>query len=827
MEDTATAAAASCAAAAAASCAAASCAAFVEASQERRRAQRAQHISGDDRDDDRDDDDSVSSRSAVQVRPRAQRISNDDCDDDSDDDERGMPDDPPPVDTADDCEKDQQIPVCQDCGYAGHKSKKAYTKCPLATRGKDLYKGEWPWGKHAPADYVPAGPRISCAPSCRQWADDVKWGDTAANHTIPEYTGSNEDPTVSKNIPFDAETPLVDLYIACKGGEEIIKKMVEWTRVQCDILECGRKIYKKVWQGPITVARIFCGDIVLIANGLRPCPSVRDMFSSGKWVNNVDIIAAFKAIGLSATQARRQFEQLKNVLRFQDPVLEKPTEGEFTDDTFHLVRPVFEAFNSACLYIFVAGRWLSLDEIAIGFQGRGKIKDTIKFKNEGDGSIVDTVTTSCGIILAMKFRKDNTDFIDGPDDVCPLYKRSLFLLSKLSGKWRTCLCDNLFSSIPSFYYAFTLHQVKMLGVVRGGRGFPDSANQKEETTKKGKEKAVGTVKSAYLSFGLKTVPESDGEDSDGDNGGDNDDGDDGDNQSDNTNKRGRCRHDGRTYSGSTYSREDRLRARSIRLQAQQRASATENSSQTFGILAVSVYDSKVVKVFSTANTGANMTTFERKVWNKVKKEYENIGINRLDLIITYNTHMNGVDIADQYRYYYRPDGKRMWHWRRWTWSIYSFIVNQSVVQAYRLHVLLCKRDGIEPKSHKACRIEVLEGLIERVQKERVQKEQSEQSRSGRLSYPSLTSPSGKGLNKSRLYNIKNLKRHAPLSKEQVGAQRATCQVCRAIGPGADGKYRGDVAQPRRAKLFCRHEQCLSSYCSCECFNLWHHDCERP
>jgi hypothetical protein len=100
---------------------------------------------------------------------------------------------------------------------------------------------------------------------------------------------------------------------------------------------------------------------------------------------------------------------------------------------------------------------------------------------------------------------------------------------------------------------------------------------------------------------------------------------------------------------------------------------------------------------------------------------------------------------------------------------------------------------------------------------------------------------GEGLPKERFEEIPNLWTHAPWDandykrkkkKRQKKRARSThrCGVCMALGP-VFGKnndlFRGDVQEPRRAKLICIHPGCVPNYCSAACFNKWHRNQELP
>ena len=71
---------------------------------------------------------------------------------------------------------------------------------------------------------------------------------------------------------------------------------------------------------------------------------------------------------------------------------------------------------------------------------------------------------------------------------------------------------------------------------------------------------------------------------------------------------------------------------------------------------------------------------------------------RLSLADLYNFSMNSVDLADQLRHYYRPDG--LWfRMRKWWWSVFLWALGQAKVNAYKAYLSVCKGAGKKPMSH--------------------------------------------------------------------------------------------------------------------------------
>jgi hypothetical protein len=197
-----------------------------------------------------------------------------------------------------------------------------------------------------------------------------------------------------------------------------------------------------------------------------------------------------------------------------------------------------------------------------------------------------------------------------------LHLRCLGLIDRpcVRGKWRTVWMDNLFTSLRFAYYAHTLTGCHIAGLCRPNRGVPNCVWQATEKNAKKAALLKGTCKKASLVNG------------------------------------------------------------------------------TFGVFIASVYDNKPVHIMvqhvswrgakshmhqqrtrhstpppprqhnslrqSTAVTDSDWVMKERR-WFSGQVESRR-PYRRLALIDMYNHNMDGVDLQDQLRWYYRFDGKRMW-----------------------------------------------------------------------------------------------------------------------------------------------------------------------
>jgi uncharacterized membrane protein YgcG len=131
-----------------------------------------------------------------------------------------------------------------------------------------------------------------------------------------------------------------------------------------------------------------------------------------------------------------------------------------------------------------------------------------------------------------------------------------------------------------------------------------------------------------------------------------------------------------------------------------------------------------VVAFSIIDKGAKPTTFMGTVWDKVgmvalEKEVFNpqvgekvaINVARSNVQHSYNHHMNGVDVADQYREEYRMDGKHVRH-RKWWMPVFLFLFGTCLSNGFLIYKWVCGRDKKTPLSHAAFLQSVAKSLAE-------------------------------------------------------------------------------------------------------------------
>ena len=119
------------------------------------------------------------------------------------------------------------------------------------------------------------------------------------------------------------------------------------------------------------------------------------------------------------------------------------------------------------------------------------------------------------------------------------------------------------------------------------------------------------------------------------------------------------------------------------------------------VICCSYHDEHADKAFHMmANTveAVSVITIWRQCFSSSTRTYFWLPIKRLSLADLYNHNMNSVDLADQLRGVYRPDGLWM-RMRKWWWAFFLWLMGQSVINAYVEYKKDCVRHNATAMSH--------------------------------------------------------------------------------------------------------------------------------
>ena len=126
------------------------------------------------------------------------------------------------------------------------------------------------------------------------------------------------------------------------------------------------------------------------------------------------------------------------------------------------VQHLLDELNDNAQRMWIPGKWVSIDEQTLGFQGRSGIKLRISYKKEGDGFQCDAVCDD-GYTFSFYFRDGDpptlpAEFKDS--DLSPTAQRVVWLALYLTNVWSRIFMDNLFNSLKLFR---ALYLAKCLG----------------------------------------------------------------------------------------------------------------------------------------------------------------------------------------------------------------------------------------------------------------------------------------------------------------------------------------------------------------------------
>ena len=155
------------------------------------------------------------------------------------------------------------------------------------------------------------------------------------------------------------------------------------------------------------------------------------------------------------------------------------------------------AFFADC---WAVGPTISGDEQVVGMKGKHPDKQRVRYKEEGDGFIIDALCDD-GFTLTFYFQNMPAPRKWTRLGFSPTHSHILFMIESINAKNFTCGLDNLFISAKFCRAAMSEipQQVMTHGVCRpSSRGLPESVIMHDEKSEKAKLEARGTVKAAVL-----------------------------------------------------------------------------------------------------------------------------------------------------------------------------------------------------------------------------------------------------------------------------------------------------------------------------------------
>jgi hypothetical protein len=166
------------------------------------------------------------------------------------------------------------------------------------------------------------------------------------------------------------------------------------------------------------------------------------------------------------------------------------------------VQRLLDELNGNASKMWIPGKWLSIDEQTLGFQGRCGLKLRISYKKEGDSFQCDAVCDN-GYTFSFYFCHGDppplpNEFKENLPNLSPTAMRGVWLALQLPNMWSRIYMDNHFNS-RKLFTALYLAKALAHGVMRTtGRGIPPSVRKLEEKNVKEAQKVRGCTAAARL-----------------------------------------------------------------------------------------------------------------------------------------------------------------------------------------------------------------------------------------------------------------------------------------------------------------------------------------
>ena len=232
-----------------------------------------------------------------------------------------------------------------------------------------------------------------------------------------------------------------------------------------------------------------------VLQGVSPSPQIEMKFCSQHEdpVNGNDLCC--RVFGGKSKGEKRHW-QFKKFFACVDPIVPTPLVKNSSNWKIEkLVKQILHISKQAMLI----GKWISIDEMTIGFKGRHVHKLRINYKKEGDGFQCEALCSD-GYTFTIYFRNQAASERFLSKGLSPLHSRVASMLSQLPSSAYVVGMDNLYLSAKFAHFAYSrLKKMMIHGVIRSeGRGVPTCITQQKQTKKDDIEKNKGTLKAAII-----------------------------------------------------------------------------------------------------------------------------------------------------------------------------------------------------------------------------------------------------------------------------------------------------------------------------------------
>jgi len=325
---------------------------------------------------------------------------------------------------------------------------------------------------------------------CYREEDKIRRPEFASKaENLPVSDKGHLSPAARKLLPNEVRNCCPKNFFDTQISPEFVKRCItNTTNAQAagEGAGFGGTVYKDF--EPFDLAEVYKMIGLLFVNGILPCPRI-NMWFEGHNIFGIDINLIARAMHKQLPRGWRSIRGIQWWKHFRCFMcmfdFREDAKKNTAKNPLWKVQHLLDELNDSAAKMWILGKWLSIDEQTLGFQGRSGIKLRISYKKEGDGFQWTPPPLS-------------SEFKNKIPNLSPTAQRVVWLALCLPNVWSRIFMDNLFNCWKLFT---ALYLAKSLGhgVTRTtGRGFPPLVRQLEEKNVKEVMKLRGRTAATRL-----------------------------------------------------------------------------------------------------------------------------------------------------------------------------------------------------------------------------------------------------------------------------------------------------------------------------------------